>query len=193
MSSNFELLRSIQKQTDKNTKALDQMKLDIENINKIGGKQKQKLMTIFSDGSSNFHQDFTGINNDFGVVENTIQTNIYVTLFRIYFETVDSPAINSIYNIIPVFVNRLVILNDAGNVVEVIFDNLKTLEDVVASGFHYDLQYTDGNNRFPILDAVFKTPVKILPDYYLAYELKENFSNSVITPPCVQYFYYDSE
>ena len=193
MNNNFELLSLIQKQTNKNTTAVAQMKLDIEHINKVGAKQKQKLMTIFSDGSSNFHQDFTGINNDFGVVENTFQTNIYVTCFRIYFETVGTPASNSIYNIIPIFVNRLVIINDMGNVVDVIFDNLKTIEDVVACGFHYNLQFTDGDNRFPIMDAIFKTPVKILPGYYLAYELKEDFTNSVITPPTVQYFYYDNQ
>ena len=189
MNKNLELLRLIEQKNSLISTNVAEMAKDVALLNRINATGARVKMTLFSDGSSNFNQDFTGINNDFAVIENTHEKDIYVEFIQIAWISLANPVSGQLFDIVPLFTSRMLELNAAGNVVRTIYNDVSTFFSCVEEGFTgFRMNLTGG--KLITLTKSLDTPIIIPPDHYLAFELKEDYTVSSIRPLCVHYYYY---
>ena len=189
MNKNFELLRSIEQKNNLISTNVQQMAKDVSTINRNNAIGIHTKMTLFSDGSSNFNQNFTGVDNDFAVIENTHEKDAYIEFIQFAWTSAVNPPSNQLFDVIPVYVSRMLELNAAGNVVTTIYNDVSSFFSCVEEGFAaFRMNLTGG--KLVTLTKSLDTPIVIPPNHYLAFELKEDYTVSAIRPPSVHYYYY---
>ena len=200
MNKNYELLTSIQRKIDilvsnganpTVTSENSPEVLQLKQMNRLNTEFVQAQGTILSDGSDNYNQDFTGVNNDFAVVQNTTGTDIYMEYIQFSYVSTDGiPNSLKLFGVLPTQNARLVLLNSLGNIDSVVLPHVGSFKEFLCSGFElYNVNVVNAT-RHVSLRKTFQTPVKIPDGFYIAFELKENFLLAQIDPMCVEYFFF---